>query len=151
MIRNERTVISNGNKGKGAEEYSAENETGTGLVENEVTRRGNREGPRRRSNEGSSERAEGWKKNHVKYLFPRAMRAVSPREIGKIKRNPPGDSEGILFERRTRRGEGRLLLANLMISYLLPSSLSLFLSLVLGNKRKIVIFPYRNLLLAQPK
>lgn len=83
MIRNERKVISNDDEGVNIP-LDCGNKTGTGLVENEVTRRGNSpgEGPRRRSDEGSSERTEGWKKNHVKYLFPRGAGPVSSRKIG---------------------------------------------------------------------
>lgn len=88
VIRDERTVISNGDEGVNIP-LDCGNKTGTGLVENEVTRRGNSSGATGGSeekipDEGSNERAEGWKKNHVKYLFPRGAgsRPVSPRKIG---------------------------------------------------------------------
>jgi len=80
------------------------NKTEVGLVENEVTRRGNspeRKGPRSRSNEGSNERAEGWKKNHVKYLFPHGASGVAEKNR-QIKRNSSGDSERILSGTNTR-------------------------------------------------
>lgn len=108
MISNERKVISNGNRGKEGEEereifrWLRENKTGTGLAENEVTRRGNSPGiGSEKIQRGVERKGRGLEEKSRQIFVPAQYERRRVAEKNRqIKRNSPGDRGEILFETR---------------------------------------------------
>lgn len=113
VIKNERGIINNDDERVNIP-LDCGNKTGTGLVENEVTRRGNSPGEEKvRGEDLTRGRAKGQRvgRKITSNICSRAVPGRCRREkSANQEKLSPGDSERILFEMNAREGHSRPIL-----------------------------------------